>query len=83
MALFAILRVPAFVERSIFPLVNAETIFFAIDKSSLVNFAIFEIHDTLCRCQVVARELSLILPVVGFVLASTVLLACHILSIVN
>ena len=82
-ALLAIFRVPAFIERSVFPLVNAETMFFAINESAFVDFAIFVLHDALGRCQIVVGELSLVLPVISFVLASSVLLACHILSFIN
>lgn len=82
-ALLAIFGIPAFIDGSIFPLVYTKTMLFAINKSSLVDFAIFVLHDTFSRCQIVVRKLSFILPIISFVFTSSMLFACHIFSIVN
>lgn len=57
--------------------------FFAIDESAFVYLTVFVFHDAFSSCHVIIRELTLVLPLICFILASPMLLACYVLSLVD
>ena len=83
MSFFAIFRIPALVNWSIFPLINTKSMFFAIYKASLVDLSIFVLHYSFSCSQIIIRKIAFVLPVLSFILSTPMLFTRNIFSFVN